>query len=399
MTTRLENDGTADRCMASLVDSLLAEVESLTTSLTAQFLTDDGRVPDSRLFDIGELRNATRENLFAILEALSKGRPIVLAPAMDAGRAKARQGVPLEALLLIYRLTGRFIWDRLLDLAVAKSCENILLYKASEVWALIDQCSSAAADSYRATVEEQVGRDALARSALLASLFGGDVKGNANAWDILRVLHLDMKGPFLAVYSEMLGDVDSLPTIETLLRNAGIGSGWMQQMNAQLGLLVLPNQQSVKLAYEQLATVARHRVGVSRLFTSPAHAPVARQEAQLAAKCVPPGRRGIHLYGAAPLALLAAASPDTANQVARLILGPLLEAPPAEQSMLIETLDVWFTENGSTTRAAERLHCHRNTILNRLNRVKELTGRSTTAAEPSAELLVALRVISLKVEA
>ncbi|MFD1276768.1 helix-turn-helix domain-containing protein [Streptomyces kaempferi] len=37
-------------------------------------------------------------------------------------------------------------------------------------------------------------------------------------------------------------------------------------------------------------------------------------------------------------------------------------------------MGVWFANGGSTTRAAEHLHCHRNTVLYRLRRITELTG-------------------------
>jgi sugar diacid utilization regulator len=90
-----------------------------------------------------------------------------------------------------------------------------------------------------------------------------------------------------------------------------------------------------------------------------------------------------------------AASPDTAAEVIRTVFGSLRTLPEAEQAMLLHTLDTWFTSGGSTTRAAEHLHCHRNTVLYRLNRIAELTGRHTTDAESSAELYIALQAVRL----
>lgn len=37
-----------------------------------------------------------------------------------------------------------------------------------------------------------------------------------------------------------------------------------------------------------------------------------------------------------------------------------------------------FATSGSTTATVQRLHCHRNTVLHRLDRIHKLTGRSTS---------------------
>ncbi|WP_318216680.1 helix-turn-helix domain-containing protein [Streptomyces sp. SCL15-6] len=141
--------------------------------------------------------------------------------------------------------------------------------------------------------------------------------------------------------------------------------------------------------------IACSRVGVSQPFTSAAGAPLARREAQLASLCLPLETSGVHVYGSSPVALLTAASPDVAAEVARTVFGPLLTLPAAERDVLLDTLEAWFATGGSTTRAAEHLFCHRNTVLYRLNRITELTERRTSSADSSAELYVALQAARL----
>ncbi|MFF4653129.1 PucR family transcriptional regulator [Streptomyces sp. NPDC001380] len=395
MGGRLHDDADGGACITSLVDRLLAGVDALAAELTAQLLDRDRPFPKDASPDREELHGATLDNLRAVLGALRGEFPVILDAPRRAGRAKARQGIPLEALLQVYRLTGRFIWDRLLDLALDEGRSAVLLHKASEVWTVIDQCSSAAAESYQATVQERVGRDVAARSLMLATLLDGTAESGVGAWDILRAMQLDLGGPFLVVLSEGVGGADPLPGVEDRLRGAGIGSGWIQQMDAQVGLLALPGDQAVTPAHGHLDAAARGRIGISRPFTSPAQAPTARRQARLAAHCIPPGTSGTHVYGTSPVGLLAAASPDTAAEVARTVLGPLLGLPAGERAALLGTLDAWFAEGGSTARAAERLHCHRNTVLYRLNRIGELTGRSTAAAGSCAELYIALHTMRL----
>jgi hypothetical protein len=312
-----------------------------------------------------------------------------------AGRLKAEQGIPLAALLHAFRLGGRFIWDRLLAMALGKDSAAWLLHRASDIWLIIDECSSAAAEAYRVAVEEQACRDAAARRVMLTTLLDGTAGNSSRAWEAMRVLRLDRKGPFLVVCGEINDGVGPLPTVEGQLRAVDIDGEWIHRAGSLLGLLALPNEQLVVAVEERLGGIALSRVGISRPFASLMDAPNARREAQLAAQCLPPGTPGTHVYGSSPIALLAAASPDAASEVARTVFGPLLTLPTTERAVLLDTLGVWFATGGSTTLAAEHLHCHRNTVLYRLGRITELTGRRTSDADSCAELYVALQAVRL----
>ncbi|MCM2391898.1 PucR family transcriptional regulator [Streptomyces albipurpureus] len=390
MTTALG----ADEHIAELVGRLLASVDPLTDELTAEILSGEHQYVESTLLSHDQLRSAVHDNLRTLLTAL-QGRPTPLDAPRAAGRLKAEKGIPLAALLHAFRLAGRFIWDRLLAMAMAEGSATKLLHMASGIWVVIDECSGAAAEAYRTTVEEQSRRDAAARSVLLTTLLDGSAGNGAGAWETVRVLGLDRQGPFLVVCAEINDGTEPLPAVDTRLRTAGIGSEWIQQIGSRVGLLALPNEHAATTAGEQLARSAMSRVGVSRPFASPAQAPSAWREAQMAAQCLPPGTNGTHVYGSSPIALLAAASPDIAAEVTRTVFGRLRGLPDAEQTLLLDTLETWFTAGGSTTRAAERLNCHRNTVLYRLNQIAALTGRRTTDADSCAELYIALRAVRL----
>ncbi|MFE7955831.1 PucR family transcriptional regulator [Streptomyces sp. NPDC057413] len=382
-----------DRVVA-LVGALLADVDRLADDLTDRILGGEHAYAESTPLGREQLRAVVRDNLATMFTAL-QGRPTTLQAPRAAGRLKAEQGIPLAALLHAYRLAGRFIWDRLLAAAVDEQSTVQLLHMASDMWAAIDDYSSAAADAYRAAVEERSRRDAAARGMMLTTLLDGRAGTHAAAWEIARVLDLDRQGPFLVVCAEVHDRVEPLPSVRGRLAAAGIGSEWLQQIGAWVGLLSLPHEGALTVAVDRLTAIALSRVGVSRAFTSPVNAPAAWRQAQLAVQCLPYGTHGTHLYGSAPVSLLAAASPDTAQEVARAVLGPVLALPPRERTALLRTLDAWFAVGGSTSRAADRLHCHRNTVLYRLGRVADLTGRRTTDAASCAELYLALEAVRL----
>jgi DNA-binding PucR family transcriptional regulator len=65
-------------------------------------------------------------------------------------------------------------------------------------------------------------------------------------------------------------------------------------------------------------------------------------------------------------------------------LGGLLELPEEERSVLLDTLAAFLAADGSPTRAADELYCHRNTVMHRLRRIESVTGHKLT--DPRARL-------------
>ena len=82
-----------------------------------------------------------------------------------------------------------------------------------------------------------------------------------------------------------------------------------------------------------------------------------------------------------------------AGRLVAVWLGPVLALPAAEAADLLATLEAWVGTGGSTTHTAQRVHCHRNTVLNRLRRVAAVTGRDLLDAAPPVELVLALRAL------
>ncbi|MCS6803348.1 MAG: helix-turn-helix domain-containing protein [Chloroflexota bacterium] len=62
------------------------------------------------------------------------------------------------------------------------------------------------------------------------------------------------------------------------------------------------------------------------------------------------------------------------------------------KTQLVQTLAVYFDAHGSPTEAAERLHLHRNTLLYRLQRIREITGRDPDDPRARLAFHLALRI-------
>lgn len=74
------------------------------------------------------------------------------------------------------------------------------------------------------------------------------------------------------------------------------------------------------------------------------------------------------------------------------LLGALVEYDRRHNAELVKTLEAFFACNGNNVRTAEMLHLHRNTLLYRLERIRDITGLDLDEPETRLSLQVALRI-------
>jgi purine catabolism regulator len=79
------------------------------------------------------------------------------------------------------------------------------------------------------------------------------------------------------------------------------------------------------------------------------------------------------------------------ERAARRVLGPLLAYDLDKRSHLLDSLRVFLEENRSWQRASARLHVHKQTLVYRIERVEQLTGRQLDSTADVAELWLALQ--------
>lgn len=100
-----------------------------------------------------------------------------------------------------------------------------------------------------------------------------------------------------------------------------------------------------------------------------------------------------------PLMLLnALASDQVATKIAQEAIGPLERTDRERGSDLLGTLAIYLAENGNVSSAARRLHLNRHSLIYRLNRIKELTGRDLDSHEDRLLLDISMRLRRLNHE-
>jgi hypothetical protein len=331
-----------------------------------------------------EMRTSARGNLERgmrmLLGAASGNGSSSRRDAREVGRRRASQGVPLEAVLRAYRLGGQVTWEALLQVARSGNHEHdtLLLEVAGSVWRTNDAECAAVAEGYREEQRRLAGVDDGARQQVLDGLLDGRGDDPAFVRTASELLAVPLGGRLLAVVA--LPGPDGRPGIDlphaTLLKR-GVRSVWGSRSGTQVGIVALGRKPGFEVM-SWLQSAATGPVGVSAVVDGAAEAGAAYRMAGTAARTLPAGtRRVVSIDERLPEALLSN-SPEISSRLVGQSLGGLLELPADEQDVLLGTLAAFLAADGSPTRAADELYCHRNTVMHRLRRIESVTGRKVT---------------------
>ncbi|MCZ2858410.1 PucR family transcriptional regulator [Blastococcus sp. VKM Ac-2987] len=344
-----------------------------------------------------DVRTSTRSNLEGGLRSLMSAAAgtgtLHLASARAVGRRRAAQGVPLESVLRAYRLGGQVTWEALL--AVSRDGtgqhDTLLLEVAGSVWRSNDAECAAVAEGYREEQRRLDGVDEQARQQALDGLLEGRGSDPSFVRTASEVLAMPLDGRLMAVVA--LPGPDGEPALgapgEALLKR-GVRSVWGVRGDAQVGVVVLAAIRPGDLL-TLLRGAAKGPVGVSDVVVGAAAAGAAYRLAETAVRTLPAGAsRVVSIDDRLPEALLSN-SPEISSRLVGQSLGGLLELPEDERDVLLDTLAAFLATDGSPTRAADALYCHRNTVMHRLRRIESVTGRKVT--DPRSRLLWQLALL------
>ncbi|GDY31541.1 PucR family transcriptional regulator [Gandjariella thermophila] len=389
---------------ATLVGQLLADIDGVNQRLVDAILADNRGYLDSSLVSLADLRRSCRNNVERVLQILADAVPDGVpryGPARETGRQRALQRVPLDDVLRSYRLGGRVIWQALLEAARAGGGIDPadLLDVGTSVWTVVDAVSSEVARSYRETELDLIRQDDQRRNALIDQLLRGRGRDHGFAQTAARTLGLPADGRYLVVAAEAAEDGGTagrpaLACAADALAGCGIRSVWQLRGEGLVGLVAL-EQHGADAVLAELRPRLRGRAAAAPPVTGLDEVGSAYEMARTALHTLAPGQRQlITLDERLPESLLMR-SPELARRLVEVTLRPVLELPPHERDALLTTVATWFSVNCSAAHAAATLYCHRNTVLNRLNRFEELTGQRLHHRADSLTLGLALIAVRL----
>lgn len=348
---------------------------------------------DAVLFD--EVVRSCADNLRYVFGILAGEPRASLDSPRATGTARAEQGMPYAAVLQAFRVGGRFIWELLVE-SSAPDDRDVLLLAAADIWAVSDDLAGQVTDAYRSALTDRARRDGQMRAVLVGALLDGNDGASEEVWDAAGVLALDSGSDYVVVSAESPAPgVEGLPDVERMLRRHNVASAWRLDRDHQDGVVALRLGFGTDHLLPVLTDLATGRVGVSAPFGPIDRAPEARRQARLACASATPGLREVVRFGERPLAMLLAGNPDQARALVDAVLGPVMQLPPDDRTVVLDTASTWLAEGGSTSVAARQLHVHRNTVRYRLRRLEELTGRDLGRPVDAAELHAALECVRI----
>ncbi|GAA1367486.1 PucR family transcriptional regulator [Streptomyces beijiangensis] len=373
------------RAARILLDDLPAMTDRLVAALREQEPAYRAAIASHPAEVWQEVQRSLRHSVVSLLEP-RETREAAHRTSAQIAELRAERGLPLDALLHAFRLGGAMVWQGLVEETSRDSPEDmrLLIHVATDVWNFVDEHCGVVAEAYRRTERRMAWQHENRLRLLTAGLFDGSAR-LTDVPDAADALGLPQEGWYAVI--ALAGDDarPRLPAGTRTLRHSGSGTQYV--------LVLLGDAESAPAELAALAATLAlppgARAGIGSPVEGLAAVPEARRLADTALRACPRSGGTVLLDERLPDALVVS-SPELAEALAERVLGPLRALDPADRDLLLDTLTVWLETDGSAPRAGARLYCHRNTVLNRLRRFEQLTGRSLTRVGDMVEVALAL---------
>ncbi|MEV7993642.1 helix-turn-helix domain-containing protein [Streptomyces sp. NPDC086077] len=379
-----------------LAHTLLADIDRLTGKVVADIRAHSPAYASGRPVSLTELRAVCRDNLVLALEDFG-GLPTsvgdIEAAATETGRRRAEQGMPLDSVLQAYRRGGRVLWQAMAEplRGPAAADQDLVLEVAGALWETIDRFSTVMSDAYRLTQLDLRHRQDSRRGALFEALLEGRGSDPAVAAAAAAALGLPPRDHFAVVVADQ--DPAAPPHPVPALQAAGMWSFWRPRAERYAGLVRLGSAEPYELT-RVLRGELGGTAGISPPFEELAAAGTALRLAERALRTLPPSSGVVAQLDERLVEAALTGDPEIAERLVARYLDGVLRCG-SEAPVLLRTLRVWLDAGCSALRAAEELCCHRNTVLNRIVRIVELTGWPSESGEARLGWALALRAADL----
>lgn len=396
--------------LSALLDDLEARQEDLADRMLERYLSgipSYRSMPDETL---RQVRDVNLRNVKGFIRAIRSGRgPNAEELRFIRGSAerRAREGVPLSALLAAYRVGAQLAWAEALSMVGDEPSRlRAGLDLATGLIHWVDEVSGAVAQSYL----EEYERLSSDREAARRDFIDGAISGSLTIDEVLaraEALGLDPAGPFviaLIALGEGQADDGSLRSAQHRLRSMSEDIPQAARSLAVIRgselVIVRPVREGEAEFAAGLRTFVQQTAdqfpvpiyaGIGRVRESLVELAGSYREAQIALTAARGGSSApVAVYGEVLIEELILRERGVSRRLAQAILDPLNGHPD-----LMATLIEYLRCGPSLPAVARVLFLHPNTVAYRLARIRELTGRDPKTPSGVAELYLALRASDL----
>lgn len=416
INVRTEKPAETNEAVRAITQRVRDQVDELGLKMAARYreqIVDYVAIDDDILY--GDVVPTSLANLHALLANLERGDHLG-SEDLEKFRASAvrrvHQGVSLEAFLHAYRLWGQLVWDSIVSCTRAEQPEEreAALRMAAGVMEHLNLASTAAAQAYLDEAEGVWSDRELVRRELLEGL----IAGSSNAEDTrlqAAALQLELATSYVVVVvskgqnehprpmfdraatRQVLDLVKShlVPVRASLLVGLSHGRVVILYPAEVRQLLDRVKQQSARLA--DALRSARYCIGIGGWHEGIQGVANSYAEAveafDIAARMNTVGRA--IAFDDVIVGHVLRSSPKS-RRLLEDTLKPLKEYDRVHSSNLVATLQEYVHSGFNLTKAASTLCVHPNTVVYRLKRIKELTGRDPTNSDQLLLLSLGIKV-------
>ncbi|MFD7012526.1 PucR family transcriptional regulator [Rhodococcus jostii] len=333
------------------------------------------------------LQISAEANILGVLLILGSPGSEVQPPreALDFADEAVVQQVPLVAVLRGYQL-GMQHWLRWCAPVIARHTNPVvqadeLQLAVSAVVRYIDRLSEIMIAEYERELQRRATSGASRRAALVRAVLAGDV---VNVDDTAHLLHYPLAGRHMALALHSRADsTNQVDVLEAAARSFATSVGATGLLTIATGLATMDAWVAVKADGGRPTNPMRERVtiGVGTPLTGVAGFVQSHRQALRALEILhmaSPGKLDpITYYDRVRLiSLVAKDIPDVQTFVTATLGG--LAGRDERSHELRETLLAFLEANKSYTAVSLSSHLHKNTVVQRVKRASELTGRDIT---------------------
>jgi hypothetical protein len=333
-------------------------------------------------------------NIRSVLNAISAGTEFDPAAAVNLGIERARDGVPLAAVMEAYRVGFRALWDAAVKEVTGRAQANgdVVRLLTTKILAAQDIFTAAMTAAYRDEQSRRLIGDESEREILIDSLLHGRLFEQWSIWEAADCLRLPAHGPYVVIAAESSVGTEALPGIESKLRSMDVFSAWQLLPDLHVGIVYVKSSKQLANVLALVSRMASNRVGVSAQFDDLRDTAQALRYARVTLHGRPDEGPRVTQFDGSILSTAAVSAPEVMVKLAIPIIECFAELTADERDVLFETFRVWLENDGSLRAVGELLFCHPNTVRYRLHRIEQRTGRSVTRPRDVAELSLAFEV-------
>ncbi|MBJ7471904.1 MAG: helix-turn-helix domain-containing protein [Solirubrobacteraceae bacterium] len=391
-----------DAYIGQIAAALLVDVDQLAGEVAAVIAE---RVPELAAEPVvgREIAASTRANVVRFLSSLatSPGEPIpagVPLEALDLARTFVRRGIDLEVLAHVYRWGQNVAWRRWMVEAgrrvPARDYPAVLEASAALLFTFVDDVLRGMVEQVDHERAQLMAGVAARREQTIRLLIEGAPIAPETAGQRLDY-RLDGAHTAVVLWADPAaqaphGALESLA--EALARSARATSQLISApgRHALWAWLTTPSGISTsELADAVLAAPSGLRAAIGGRHAGVEGFRRSHEEALAAQRLLAGGDRRFVSHADVEVIALMASDAERLSEFVVETLAPLRAA--ANSAALLDTLRVYLDEGGNAASAAIRLGTHRNTVLSRLARARELLGHDVT--ERRLSVAVALEAV------